>query len=42
MQSVIEKAKPIKLLAMDVDGVLTDGSLYFGNSGEEIDRKSVV
>ena len=42
MQSVIEKAKPIKLLAMDVDGVLTDGSLYFGNSGEEIKAFSIL
>lgn len=25
----------IKLLALDVDGVLTDGRLYFSNSGEE-------
>ncbi|CAA0083393.1 3-deoxy-D-manno-octulosonate 8-phosphate phosphatase KdsC [Zhongshania aliphaticivorans] len=42
MQSVIEKAKTIKLLAMDVDGVLTDGSLYFGNSGEEIKAFSIL
>ncbi|MFT7404206.1 MAG: 3-deoxy-D-manno-octulosonate 8-phosphate phosphatase (KDO 8-P phosphatase) [Zhongshania sp.] len=42
MQSVIEKAKSIKLLVMDVDGVLTDGSLYFGNSGEEIKGFSIL
>jgi 3-deoxy-D-manno-octulosonate 8-phosphate phosphatase (KDO 8-P phosphatase) len=29
-------ASKIKLLALDVDGVLTDGRLYFSNSGEEI------
>ena len=34
--SVIEAAKKIKLLLLDVDGVLTDGRLYYGNSGEEI------
>jgi 3-deoxy-D-manno-octulosonate 8-phosphate phosphatase (KDO 8-P phosphatase) len=34
--AVIESAKKIKLLLLDVDGVLTDGRLYYGNSGEEI------
>ena len=29
-------AAGIKLLALDVDGVLTDGSIYYGNSGEEL------
>lgn len=33
---LINKAKNIKLTAFDVDGVLTDGSLTFTNSGEEI------
>lgn len=33
---VIEAAKKIKLLLLDVDGVLTDGRLYYGNSGEEM------
>ena len=31
-----ERAKRIKLLVMDCDGVLTDGRLYFGPSGEEL------
>jgi 3-deoxy-D-manno-octulosonate 8-phosphate phosphatase (KDO 8-P phosphatase) len=35
MQSRIEKAKKIKVLILDVDGVLTDGSLYFDNQGNE-------
>lgn len=30
-----ERAARIKLLLLDVDGVLTDGKLYFGNNGEE-------
>ena len=34
--NVIEAAKKIKLLLLDVDGVLTDGRLYYGNSGEEM------
>ena len=42
MQSVIEKARNVRLLAMDVDGVLTDGSLLFGNSGEEMKAFSIL
>lgn len=36
MQEVdnLEKAKNIRLLLMDCDGVLTDGKLYFGPNGE--------
>jgi len=30
------RARGIKLLLMDCDGVLTDGRLYFGPSGEEL------
>lgn len=30
------RAAKIKLLLLDVDGVLTDGKLYFSNSGEEM------
>lgn len=31
-----DRLKNIKLLIMDCDGVLTDGRLYFGTSGEEL------
>ena len=31
-----EKLKPIKLLMLDVDGVLTDGKIIYSDSGEEI------
>jgi 3-deoxy-D-manno-octulosonate 8-phosphate phosphatase (KDO 8-P phosphatase) len=31
-----ERCKNIKLLLLDVDGVLTDGSLYYGPNGEEL------
>jgi 3-deoxy-D-manno-octulosonate 8-phosphate phosphatase (KDO 8-P phosphatase) len=34
--TIIERARQIKLLILDVDGVLTDGKLYFTNSGDEI------
>ena len=35
MQNRIEKAKNIKLLILDVDGVLTDGKLFFDEQGRE-------
>ena len=35
-QVIITAAKKIKLLVLDVDGVLTDGKLYYGNNGEEL------
>ena len=35
MQDILEKAKHIKLVVFDVDGVLTDGSLFFGDDGQE-------
>ena len=36
MQDILTKAKNIKLVIFDVDGVLTDGSLYVTENGEEI------
>jgi len=35
MQAVYELARNIKLLIFDVDGVLTDGSLFLGDDGQE-------
>jgi len=35
MQDRVEKAKKIKVLILDVDGVLTDGTLFFDNEGKE-------
>jgi 3-deoxy-D-manno-octulosonate 8-phosphate phosphatase (KDO 8-P phosphatase) len=34
--TVEERARRVKLLIMDCDGVLTDGRLYFGPTGEEL------
>ena len=34
----LAKARDITLLALDVDGVLTDGALYFGARGEQLKR----
>ena len=36
MQDVYERAKNIRVAAFDVDGVLTDGTLYYSDSGEEL------
>ncbi len=33
---LLAKAAKIKLLICDVDGVLSDGKVYFGNDGEEL------
>ena len=34
-QEIMEKAARIRLVIFDVDGVLTDGSLYIGDDGQE-------
>ena len=35
MQDIYRKAEGIRLIIFDVDGVLTDGSLYIGDDGQE-------
>jgi 3-deoxy-D-manno-octulosonate 8-phosphate phosphatase (KDO 8-P phosphatase) len=35
MNAIMAKAGKIRLVVFDVDGVLTDGSLYLGDGGEE-------
>ena len=37
-----ERAAPIRLLALDVDGTLTDGHLWFGPQGEVMKAFSVL
>src|SRR5690606_41262665 len=36
--AVRERAAAVRLMVFDVDGVLTDGSLYYGESGELFKR----
>lgn len=36
MDAVLERARRVRLLVLDVDGVLTDGRLHISASGEEI------
>lgn len=35
-QDILAKAARVRLAIFDVDGVLTDGRLYFGNDGNEL------
>lgn len=35
MENIKQKAKQLKLLILDVDGVLTDGRLFFDHNGNE-------
>ncbi|MBS7808667.1 3-deoxy-D-manno-octulosonate 8-phosphate phosphatase [Variovorax sp. PCZ-1] len=36
------RAQPVRLVILDVDGVLTDGGLYFSEQGESLKRFSVL
>jgi 3-deoxy-D-manno-octulosonate 8-phosphate phosphatase (KDO 8-P phosphatase) len=36
VDTLLERARRIRLLALDVDGVLTDGRLYLSPAGEEL------
>lgn len=36
MDTLVERANDVRLLVLDVDGVLTDGRLYFSARGEEM------
>lgn len=36
MDTLVERANDIRLLVLDVDGVLTDGRLYFTARGEQM------
>lgn len=38
---VLDRAKKITLLILDVDGVLTDGKVYYGNYGDELQSFNV-
>ena len=38
---LLERARAVRLLVLDVDGVMTDGSLWFGPEGEQVKRFDV-
>ncbi len=35
-QDAIDRARAIKLIAFDIDGIMTDGTLYLSDDGQEI------
>ncbi len=35
MDEILARARAVRMIVFDVDGVLTDGSLYFGDDGQE-------
>ena len=41
-KALLDRAAGIRLLALDVDGVLTDGKLYFGATGESLKSFSTL
>lgn len=41
-KELLDKARNIKLLVLDVDGVLSDGKLYFSAKGDEIKAFSTL
>ncbi|WP_087461011.1 KdsC family phosphatase [Oleiphilus messinensis] len=42
MKSILDRAKGIQLLGLDVDGVLTDGRLYFSAQGDELKAFNIL
>lgn len=42
MNKVFERARPIRLMIFDVDGVLTDGRIYYSDSGDEMKAFSTL
>ncbi len=41
-QALMRRMEAVKLMIFDVDGVLTDGSLYYGPDGEALKRFNVL
>ena len=41
-EQLAERAEKVKLLVLDVDGVLTDGKLYFADTGQEMKAFSTL
>ncbi len=41
-QAVLDRARSVRLMIFDVDGVLTDGSLHYGPDGEVIKTFNVL
>jgi 3-deoxy-D-manno-octulosonate 8-phosphate phosphatase (KDO 8-P phosphatase) len=41
ISSLNRRLRPIKLLLLDVDGVMTDGGIYYSNSGDECKKFNI-
>ena len=41
-KKILQKCKKIKLVITDVDGVLTDGGMYYSAKGEEFKKFNAV
>lgn len=41
-ESVLAKAAKIRLIALDVDGIMSDGKLYFSASGDELKAFNIL
>jgi len=42
VDAALERARRVRLMIFDVDGVLTDGRLYYSNAGEELKAFSAL
>jgi 3-deoxy-D-manno-octulosonate 8-phosphate phosphatase (KDO 8-P phosphatase) len=42
MQDIYERARKVRVAIFDVDGVLTEGALYYADTGEEMKAFSVL
>lgn len=42
MEAILERARRVRLMIFDVDGVLTDGRIYYADSGEEMKAFSTL
>lgn len=42
MQDIYDRARNVRVAAFDVDGVLTDGALYYTDSGQELKAFNVL
>jgi len=41
-QKIVNICKKIKLVITDVDGVLTDGEMYYSNKGEVMKKLRII
>ncbi|MFW5824295.1 MAG: KdsC family phosphatase [Marinobacter sp.] len=41
-EQILTRARPVTLLALDVDGVMTDGSLLFSAAGDELKAFNIL